>query len=435
MSKGARFIEAPFDIVIAKLNSLLLSIGEAAFLYLIEDCVDKYCILALFRFMKKVIHIVSFAVPWPPDYGGAMDVYYKIRALHREGVEIILHCFRYGDRKASEMLNEFCREVYYYERQTGFSRQLSLTPYIVNSRINKNLVERLCKDDYPILLEGVHTCAVLKDKRLKGRNIWVRLHNVEHRYYRSLAKLESSVLKRLYYSIEAYRLFRFEKSLPDVSGLIPISPNDNEFFRNYYSTCSLITAFSGFDEVFGKEGTGQYLLYHGDLSIAENIIAALFLMDICQQMDTKLILAGREPDRELIKACEGREQVEIKANVNHSTMENLIQNATAVLLPAQQTTGLRLKLLVSLFEGRHCIVSPEMVQNTGLSSLCYVAKNREEWMSSINTCLNRPYTSNDINVRRVKLKQFMDGPNARKLIDLIWFDQVTKKQQLGHFPF
>ena len=42
--------------------------------------------------MDKYINIVSFNIPWPANYGGVIDVYYKMQALHKCGVKIILHC-------------------------------------------------------------------------------------------------------------------------------------------------------------------------------------------------------------------------------------------------------------------------------------------------------------------------------------------------------
>ena len=32
------------------------------------------------------LHIVSFNVPWPADYGGVIDVNYRIKALWASGV-------------------------------------------------------------------------------------------------------------------------------------------------------------------------------------------------------------------------------------------------------------------------------------------------------------------------------------------------------------
>ncbi|MEI7802398.1 MAG: mannosyltransferase, partial [Bacteroidota bacterium] len=46
--------------------------------------------------MTNQLHIISFNVPYPPDYGGVIDVYYKIKALKEAGVKIHLHCYEYG---------------------------------------------------------------------------------------------------------------------------------------------------------------------------------------------------------------------------------------------------------------------------------------------------------------------------------------------------
>ena len=43
----------------------------------------------------KHLHIISFDIPYPPNYGGVIDVYYKIRTLHKLGIKIHLHCFEY----------------------------------------------------------------------------------------------------------------------------------------------------------------------------------------------------------------------------------------------------------------------------------------------------------------------------------------------------
>ena len=57
------------------------------------------------------LHIVSFDVPFPPNYGGVIDVFYKIKALHKLGVKIILHTFDYGRGKPTE-LNNYCEEIF-----------------------------------------------------------------------------------------------------------------------------------------------------------------------------------------------------------------------------------------------------------------------------------------------------------------------------------
>ena len=46
--------------------------------------------------MPEGIHIVSFDVPFPPEYGGVIDVYFKAKALSEKGLKVLLHCFQYG---------------------------------------------------------------------------------------------------------------------------------------------------------------------------------------------------------------------------------------------------------------------------------------------------------------------------------------------------
>ena len=82
----------------------------------------------------KYLHIVSFDIPYPPNYGGVIDVWYKLKFLHMKGVKIILHCYEYPGRDRSEKLNELCEKVYYYPRLLGLRSALSLKPYIVSSR-------------------------------------------------------------------------------------------------------------------------------------------------------------------------------------------------------------------------------------------------------------------------------------------------------------
>ncbi|MGB4283887.1 MAG: hypothetical protein WBJ48_04150, partial [Bacteroidales bacterium] len=52
---------------------------------------------------NKTLHLISFDMPYPPNYGGIIDVFYKIRALHRVGVNIILHVFDHGKASSDEL--------------------------------------------------------------------------------------------------------------------------------------------------------------------------------------------------------------------------------------------------------------------------------------------------------------------------------------------
>jgi hypothetical protein len=117
---------------------------------------------------ENKINIISFNVPYPANYGGVIDVSYKIKALHESGYEIILHCFSYG-RLPQPELEKYCTQVFYYKRGSGIKYLFSKLPYIVNTRGNKGLLEQLKSNNYPILFEGLHSCYYLDHPELKER--------------------------------------------------------------------------------------------------------------------------------------------------------------------------------------------------------------------------------------------------------------------------
>src|SRR5882757_3120502 len=126
----------------------------------------------------KTLNIVTHEAPWPVNYGGVVDLFYKIKALHQLGVDIHLHCFTH-DRGPQEELNKYCSTVKYYPRKKSISRFSFRFPFIVNSRVSDELIKELQKDDHPVLLEGIHTTYPLFKDQLKNRTVIVRLHNAE----------------------------------------------------------------------------------------------------------------------------------------------------------------------------------------------------------------------------------------------------------------
>ena len=105
--------------------------------------------------MERYLNIIAFNIPWPANYGGIIDVYYKIKALHQCGVKIILHCFEY-ERAHSPELEAICEKVFYYKRHTGLRTNITLLPYNVYSRKHPELIANLLKNDYPIPVSYTH---------------------------------------------------------------------------------------------------------------------------------------------------------------------------------------------------------------------------------------------------------------------------------------
>ena len=183
--------------------------------------------------MEKHINIVSFNIPYPANYGGVIDVYYKLMALRALGVKIILHCFEY-ERPRSRELERICERVFYYKRRTGLLTNLTHLPYNVYSRKDPLLIQHLLENDYPILFEGLHTCYYLGDPRLRHRMKIVRECNIEHDYYRYLAQSGKGFIRNLFFRIEAARFQTYEPVLRHANRIIAVSTTDAAYLRKRF---------------------------------------------------------------------------------------------------------------------------------------------------------------------------------------------------------
>lgn len=369
--------------------------------------------------MNKELHIVSFDVPYPPDYGGSIDIFYKIKALYKFGYNIKLHCFQYG-REKQKTLNKYCQEVFYYKRKLSKIQLLHYLPFIIKSRDSKELLKNLKKDESPILFEGHHSCYYLNHYELKDRNKIVRTHNIEQEYYYNLSKVENKTAKKYYLLLESKKLKYFEKTLEFSSSIISISQEDQKYYQKRFKKVEHISAFHPFNKVESKVGLGMYSLYHGNLEVAENNTAALFLVNkVFNSINEKLIIIGNNPSRELEKRCKKSSNIELIKTKESKKIYQLVVNAHINILPTFQATGLKLKLLTALYLGRFCLVNKKMIKGTGLEKTCIVKDTPNSLKKSILNLMTRNFKKNDFEIRKNILESFSNQNNIKKLNSVI----------------
>ncbi len=369
------------------------------------------------KITNQSLHIISFNIPFPANYGGVIDVFYKIKALHQLDVQITLHCFEYGRAEAKE-LEKYCKTIYYYKRKTNPIQQLSTLPYIVKSRNSMDLLQNLQKDSAPILFEGLHCCYFLNHPSLANRQKMVRMHNIEWEYYEHLASLESNVIKRLFFKIESWRLKRFQNNLTFADKIICISKQDKAKIVKEYSKVSYIPAFHNCESVNIKTGQGDYALFHGDLSVKDNEEGALFLIkEVFQHIKIPFVIAGLNPTNRLIEAVKPYAHIQLKANLPYKTLQQLIQEAQVNILVSFQNAGMKLKFLNAIFNGRFCIVNDSMKTNTSLDELCFVLNEPIEMQKKLQELMSNRFTEEE-RMKRVEMfeQNFSNSDNAKKII-------------------
>lgn len=374
--------------------------------------------------MEKHLHIIALNVPYPVDYGGVYDLFYKLPALQNEGVKIHLHCF-YKDRGEQPELNKYCKEVFYYKRNLRPAKMFANLPYIVASRYNEELVQRLLKDDYPIFMEGVHCTYITNDERFINRKKFVRIHNVENEYYRNLFRFAGKLKNKIFYLFEAKQLARYEKSLAkNATAYWAVTEKDTAYYREELdcTTMDYLPLFIPDWKVQIEEGFGSYCLYHGNLEVDENEFAVKWLFKhVFNKLKVPVVVAGKNPSKKITALIEANNYGCVVANPDESQMQDIISKAHVHVLPSFNNTGIKIKLLNALYNGRHCVVNDEMVEGTPLKNLCHAVNTPNEFVERISMLYHQPFTVKEIELRKQHLThEFSNQANAKQMVKWIW---------------
>lgn len=367
----------------------------------------------------EAIHIVSLDVPFPPDYGGAIDIYFRAKALKSLGIKVILHCFEYG-RGTDHDHSEIADEIYYYKRKRSLLSNFRKDPFIVASRRSEELVNHLLMDNFPILLEGHHCAGLLREERLKDRLKFVRVHNIEWMYYEALSHASASPWKKTFFKGESKKLKKFEKVLAKADALFCLSDAELEYYCEIHPKSFLWPVGCEFEPAENTENH-HFALYHGNLSVAENEKALRWIVETwaTHKIGVALTVAGKNPGGSLKAFLAKHAFVTLKENPSQAEMKTLIQTAAINLLITFQSTGAKLKLINALLQGNRCIVNPLMIEGTGLGEFCEIVDDEHELKNALLR-KDEVLTANQRSERLAYLTQHFDPvENARKVLGVV----------------
>jgi hypothetical protein len=369
---------------------------------------------------EKHVHIVSFDVPYPANYGGVIDVFYRIQALHKLGVKITLHCFEYGRGEQKELL-KYVDRVFYYKRKRALLDSLGSTPFIVKTRRSPELLNNLLIDQSPILFEGLHTCFHLNDPQLKNRKKIVRTHNVEHEYYDGLAQ-QTKGPKKAFFASESRKLKVYENQLSHADHILAIKDSDADHFEKYNNSVLVLPASCPDVSLASQQSTEPFCLYHGNLSVLENETGAMWLINnvfSSVSLINKLKIAGKNPSKRLIKLCE-TENIELIKNPEQNELDALMSKSRVHVFYTDQTTGIKLKLVNALATSGHIVLNSKMTEGLNLQDQIHIADSAKEFGTLVEQCLENELT----NTQFLKRKELFNSTfntleNCKTIISLL----------------
>ncbi len=365
---------------------------------------------------ERSLHIISFDNPFPPNYGGVIDVYYKVKALHLLDVKIHLHCFVDDIPSDYSALETVTEKVYFYKRKNKFWSCFQIIPFSVHSRFSHKLIERLNQDDFPVFFEGLQSTAVLNHIVKRPGKVFLRLHNNEEKYYKGISKSEKNSLRKWAYRLESTKYKVYQKSIfQQFDNVFTLSETENFEVNSTAGNGVYIPVFHGNNEVKRHSEYGRFALYHGDLRISDNLKAVDFLISVFKKLpDYKLIIAsaaGRKFVESKIKNTPSIEFTEIK---QESDLKQLFDEAHLHVLYSFQQSGTKLKVINALFKGRFCLINSNMVDDKRIKKLCLLAENETEFKKKIELAMQTPFSSDSY--RESVLKEVLDdSKNAKQL--------------------
>ncbi|MBK9389785.1 MAG: hypothetical protein IPN68_06195 [Bacteroidetes bacterium] len=371
--------------------------------------------------MSRDLNIVTLNVPYPPDYGGMIDSFYRIKWLNEAGVNIHLHCFQYG-RPDSKELELLCKSVHYYTRKRNFYRLFSSLPFIISSRDSIHLLENLKLNNYPILFDGLHTTYYINHPDLDDRKKFIRTHNIEHLYYNTLAGNERNLFKKLFYKRESLKLRIYEEKIMDNVNVLTISLRDNEYFKKTTKNTFIIPPLHPYAEVISSPGKGSYVLsmeisQSGKFINCRRTNKKVF----SKNKSTTVLLLVKNPPASLHRYASRSLNVKIIADPDSARMDDLVRNAHINILPSFTANGFKLKYLIALYAGRFCILNNIAANSFSKNAEFHIADSYSEMVNQIKNLMNEEFTIEMIS-RRMQIleKDLSNQVNAKKIIDLIF---------------
>ena len=366
--------------------------------------------------MQKTLQIVVFDNPSPPNYGGVIDVYYKLQALKALDVKLILHVF-YSERNQFQELELLCDELYTYKRNKSILNHFSLVPFAVKSRTSKQLLQQLNKSSAPILFESLVSTNVLGAAILKQKTL-VRTHNIEHHYSLGLSKSTGNLVKKLAFYIEALKLKRYESILKKVDDILSLSVFETKYFETKFSNkVEYLKIFQEQSEIVSEETNGSYALYHGDLTISDNIKSALFVINVFSKLKHPLIIAGAVIPEVISKELSKFSHMSFEVIKDKTHLDDLIRNAHINTLYSFQKSGTKLKVFTALFKGKHCIINKNMIDDVEVMNCCEVAETLEAYRTTVDRLFHTDFKIT--NSRKQALRSYHPKILAKQLIELI----------------
>lgn len=338
--------------------------------------------------MTLRVTLIAFEIPYPPVHGGRLDVWRRMTAMARMGVDIQLIGWRKTPLAADEeaILRRYARDVHVLPFLEGISGSavravaLTLYPLEVTSRLRFGRPwERLkaqvrAFDPDLIIADQLHSGAVaLRLQEALRLPLVYRSHNIEHRYWTRMRD-SARGFEKLLRSLSVLHLRSYELTmLRRCDAFFDISADDLAAWRALgFTHGSVLPPLIELpelpaDSTAGASGeTGYDVVFLGNLHSANNVEGVLWflrqvmpiLRDTVPQV--RVLVAGSRPVEAIATACAAADNVRLLADPEDAAA--VYSSGRVLINPVATGSGVALKSLDMLAAGKPIVtVSPGVI--------------------------------------------------------------------------
>lgn len=267
----------------------------------------------------------------------------------------------------------------------------------------KCVKEHLKKYSYDVIVidHSVTGTSLVRTIKATGAKIITIHHNVERDYLRDNGK-ERPITYRFPYNYYAKKAELDCLTLSDVN--LTVTENDAATFRSWFSGEDIhiynwgIFEYKHFaDKVFAPSEQGHTFIITGSLCFIQSLQPIIdfirnywrIVKEVCP--DSKLIIAGRDPDKTLIMECEEKKDIRLVANPKDMT--ELLQKANYYICPIYTGSGCKLRIMDGMKQGLPVLCHE--VSSSGyecmIEKACmYTYRDEKTFRHSLQEMLNNP---------------------------------------------
>jgi glycosyltransferase involved in cell wall biosynthesis len=156
--------------------------------------------------------------------------------------------------------------------------------------------------------------------------------------------------------------------------------------------------------------------------VEENEYAVMWLIKkVFNNIEIPLVIAGKNPSKEIVSLIKKYKHISLVPNPDENQMQDIISKAHIHVLPSFNNTGIKIKLLNALYNGRHCVVNDAMITGTALRDMCHIVNSADEFKERIQLLYHQPFSAEEKKYRQKLLQsEYSNEANASQIIKWVW---------------